>query len=104
MIRRPPRSTLFPYTPLFRSAGRRAHGPLSPARLRWPGGVREPLVVARPAALLPHLERSSYRALRSPDDGPNRAGQPHDARPLLGERSQRRHAPLRIAAWVDPLT
>src|SRR3712207_8048191 len=27
MIRRPPRSTLFPYTTLFRSAGRRARGP-----------------------------------------------------------------------------
>src|SRR3712207_6954969 len=26
MIRRPPRSTLFPYTTLFRSAGRRARG------------------------------------------------------------------------------
>src|SRR2546422_4552499 len=31
MIRRPPRSTLFPYTTLFRSIGRRRHvlGPLS---------------------------------------------------------------------------
>ena len=26
MIRRPPRSTLFPYTTLFRSTGRRRHG------------------------------------------------------------------------------
>src|SRR6267154_3108381 len=26
MIRRPPRSTLFPYTPLFRSPGRAGHG------------------------------------------------------------------------------
>src|SRR2546422_8479139 len=26
MIRRPPRSTLFPYTTLFRSGGREAHG------------------------------------------------------------------------------
>src|SRR3712207_7718939 len=26
MIRRPPRSTLFPYTTLFRSDGRRCHG------------------------------------------------------------------------------
>src|SRR3712207_8470631 len=28
MIRRPPRSTLFPYTTLFRSAGDHAHDPL----------------------------------------------------------------------------
>src|SRR5256885_11108923 len=37
MIRRPPRSTLFPYTTLFRSqsagaGGRRGHGPVCPAR------------------------------------------------------------------------
>src|SRR3712207_7771341 len=31
MIRRPPRSTLFPYTTLFRSCGR-------PGRRRWSGG------------------------------------------------------------------
>src|SRR3712207_7724455 len=38
MIRRPPRSTLFPYTTLFRSAPLLAgdHGP----RLRLPGGQR----------------------------------------------------------------
>src|SRR5690349_23291013 len=33
MIRRPPRSTLFPYTTLFRSHGRGFRGP-DPARLR----------------------------------------------------------------------
>src|SRR3712207_7929174 len=36
MIRRPPRSTLFPYTTLFRSAG---GGPL-PGRARGPQGAR----------------------------------------------------------------
>src|SRR5208283_5977779 len=41
MIRRPPRSTLFPYTTLFRSPGaaRRASPP--PARRRWPGRPRD---------------------------------------------------------------
>src|SRR2546430_13711382 len=34
MIRRPPRSTLFPYTTLFRS-----HGLLAPARVHGYGGV-----------------------------------------------------------------
>src|SRR2546430_8741993 len=33
MIRRPPRSTLFPYTTLFRSAGLRQHRQLDAARL-----------------------------------------------------------------------
>src|SRR5258705_4345084 len=38
MIRRPPRSTLFPYTTLFRSALRQAWCPVghSSARARWP--------------------------------------------------------------------
>src|SRR3712207_6913224 len=38
MIRRPPRSTLFPYTTLFRSLlvrGWRDEGPLKKARSRW---------------------------------------------------------------------
>src|SRR5690554_7092565 len=34
MIRRPPRSTLFPYTTLFRSPGRRRSGRRRPARRR----------------------------------------------------------------------
>src|SRR5688572_32231504 len=38
MIRRPPRSTLFPYTTLFRSPGRAEPGPLAPARVRRHGG------------------------------------------------------------------
>src|SRR3712207_7502808 len=43
MIRRPPRSTLFPYTTLFRSraARRDRRGPGAPRRglLRWPRGA-----------------------------------------------------------------
>src|SRR5690348_17973487 len=35
MIRRPPRSTLFPYTTLFRSSSRRARIWISPDRARW---------------------------------------------------------------------
>src|SRR3712207_7158051 len=39
MIRRPPRSTLFPYTTLFRSRSRR---PTDPPRDAWPAGRRLP--------------------------------------------------------------
>src|SRR5687768_18136603 len=46
MIRRPPRSTLFPYTTLFRSRGRAEHGD-RPARRRARGprvrGERDPV-------------------------------------------------------------
>src|SRR6478752_8260268 len=38
MIRRPPRSTLFPYTTLFRSRGRLAN--VGPRRSRCPSGAR----------------------------------------------------------------
>src|SRR5256885_3991863 len=45
MIRRPPRSTLFPYTTLFRSLGRAAHGALQgrahAARMRLRRGRSE---------------------------------------------------------------
>src|SRR3712207_8767680 len=40
MIRRPPRSTLFPYTTLFRSALTVADAPLSPRSPRSPTTVR----------------------------------------------------------------
>src|SRR5256885_4558743 len=36
MIRRPPRSTLFPYTTLFRSANWACSAPCSPAAKAWP--------------------------------------------------------------------
>src|SRR2546430_3969115 len=51
MIRRPPRSTLFPYTTLFRSGGgTQAHGPPAPA-----GGGGGPARGLVPAAALPGL-------------------------------------------------
>src|SRR2546426_3980343 len=47
MIRRPPRSTLFPYTTLFRSAASRPR--LRPARCDRGGGGPLPHSAARPA-------------------------------------------------------
>src|SRR2546421_8466622 len=46
MIRRPPRSTLFPYTTLFRSRASRNHRPPCPPRTR---GCRVPDPPRRPA-------------------------------------------------------
>src|SRR3712207_8874174 len=47
MIRRPPRSTLFPYTTLFRSVDPRAHFAkrVDHRRSTLPGGERQPLGV-----------------------------------------------------------
>src|SRR2546426_9332442 len=58
MIRRPPRSTLFPYTPLFRSDLRPRDGP---ARGRARGVHDRPQAGspgARPASLGPRLEHA----------------------------------------------
>src|SRR3712207_8114264 len=51
MIRRPPRSTLFPYTTLFRSAGLRRDLPLPRHRLGRPRGLgrRQPVLGGVPA-------------------------------------------------------
>src|SRR3712207_7315649 len=69
MIRRPPRSTLFPYTTLFRSAAGGRSGALSLDR----GPGRDSAVAARPGAVGPALVRHRHagprrvfpRALRS---------------------------------------
>src|SRR5438477_3016871 len=64
MIRRPPRSTLFPYTTLFRSRRRPAAscGPDTARRLETPGGgLRSGPGSARSVALLaPALARSGW--------------------------------------------
>src|SRR5689334_24073367 len=53
MIRRPPRSTLFPYTTLFRSGRKRSRCPLGPRRSRPQAGPRNvrfgPLVFGQAA-------------------------------------------------------
>src|SRR3712207_8353160 len=59
MIRRPPRSTLFPYTTLFRSLSGRTDSPLhGPARNPWnvaltPGGSSGGSVAAVAAGMVP---------------------------------------------------
>src|SRR3712207_8356540 len=68
MIRRPPRSTLFPYTTLFRSAVQQHDG--RPAPLAGlavvdlaPGQVDEPAADGRPRQLgLPHKRALAMRA------------------------------------------
>src|SRR2546430_9779514 len=72
MIRRPPRSTLFPYTTLFRSSparGPRGHAPLGrgfgPARADC--GCRAPLSprLARSDLMVAQASSAAYRVARS---------------------------------------
>src|SRR3712207_6943451 len=79
MIRRPPRSTLFPYTTLFRSAvdrlGRRPRHPhvgaeeraevaLHPPGQRVVAGAARPAVGERPAQLGQQRERADRKSTR----------------------------------------
>src|SRR5256886_5812358 len=65
MIRRPPRSTLFPYTTLFRSCDRALRGAggaaRSPAPRGWPGGLRRRLL--RAVGVEGHQPRVRVRAV-----------------------------------------
>src|SRR3712207_7506190 len=56
MIRRPPRSTLFPYTTLFRSAGGPRHAGVRGRRLRHDRGLGAVPRLPQVDALLPVLE------------------------------------------------
>src|SRR2546430_8475156 len=61
MIRRPPRSTLFPYTTLFRSAGHPAHE-LRDARINTDPSVRCAVGARGPGAAIPRARRVAYRS------------------------------------------
>src|SRR3712207_7656816 len=67
MIRRPPRSTLFPYTTLFRSRGRGAGGShgLSPCLLLSPHRSESRLISASRPFLSPRALASSGMGWRS---------------------------------------
>src|SRR5947209_16396562 len=69
MIRRPPRSTLFPYTTLFRSRDRRRRrrrhgGALRPARLGRQPAIHEGGHCRDPARRRHHKERSDRKSTR----------------------------------------
>src|SRR2546425_369171 len=98
MIRRPPRSTLFPYTTLFRSPdGRRASGaPAEP----------DPAALERPRAIDTRVERRAGD--EAPGDGaalrsaaPAGAGPPARTQPGVARRAGRRDAESGPGATTD---
>src|SRR6266542_2084897 len=88
MIRRPPRSTLFPYTTLFRSAGRPAQA--NDRVFRWLAYPDRAGQAAGPSARLAPARRAdqpprsgSDRVARNVSEGVERLGHRRLARPLL---------------------
>src|SRR2546430_7779355 len=59
MIRRPPRSTLFPYTTLFRSREQDLPGPEAYSLLRPPHGVGPAVLAAAVRECLPAVARTA---------------------------------------------
>src|SRR2546425_9099922 len=97
MIRRPPRSTLFPYTTLFRSAPRVAPGGVRAARRLPPShGGSTPLL---PAGL------GGARGGRGGPGGPSGRGRDRDSPPRDPERTlpARAHRVARLRRRVRPL-
>src|SRR5256885_1971088 len=90
MIRRPPRSTLFPYTTLFRSRISEAAAQVL-LRYDWPGNVRELRNVIRRASLLAsEVVEPEHLAVLPVDPSPANArpGEPAPAGSSLKELAQ----------------
>src|SRR3989442_2788334 len=84
MIRRPPRSTLFPYTTLFRSSEYRA---LGCANVDWSGGIR--------ASMLNYGPLWSMRFERSEEHTSELQSRPHLVCRLLLEK-KKLHSSTRV--------
>src|SRR5256885_10225389 len=77
MIRRPPRSTLFPYTTLFRSVGAIDRGDLRFVRARLEALVGRPLVEQRVHARLGQVAQHGERAVAGLDRKSTRLNSSH---------------------------
>src|SRR3712207_7689201 len=92
MIRRPPRSTLFPYTTLFRSAGHRspAHAPAGPRR-------RADAPDQRDLALLRDLRGARTRQVARPGlEGNGGLGAPERSEEHTSELQSRQYLVCRL--------
>src|SRR5256886_17702299 len=103
MIRRPPRSTLFPYTTLFRSGV--VQRPVTPRDIdvleprRGDRGGAERLGLHRLAGVEDHL---APRALQGGEKGQRGLGPRHDARKRLAPRWGPRRGPPQVGHRGGP--
>src|SRR2546430_5753842 len=98
MIRRPPRSTLFPYTTLFRSLD---PGPRAVVRARLrPGDASVPLRGQRPVRLARERRRRDHRAVPDRAAGAPHVGAERRGRALAqGERSDAGRLSGTVGSW-----
>src|SRR2546425_2611886 len=105
MIRRPPRSTLFPYTTLFRSRGCGARGRVLPPRSD-PGDRARHAPADRPLPPRPWRDRSAPRRLAGRGDAPRdgRRSVPGHGDAVLGgaKPGGARRTTLSVAAAAPP--
>src|SRR5712664_497829 len=103
MIRRPPRSTLFPYTTLFRAGGGLRGPDLAPLRHRPPptrdAGAQGALSRRRE---VPGRRGGDPRAEATLRDDRHRRRPRHLSRPWLGARPRLEHEPVPDAAIRGP--
>src|SRR3989442_6280630 len=93
MIRRPPRSTLFPYTTLFRSYCEAWPNP----RISSPPWVAELVKIAGGEMIVPPGERISPPAIRSEEHTSELQSRPHLVCRLLLEK--KKHGMLCRPSW-----
>src|SRR5690554_7782199 len=88
MIRRPPRSTLFPYTTLFRSRCSRSSGQTHPHP-----AVPPPWILPAPGSAAPAIAQSPYfpREERSEEHTSELQSRPHLVCRLLLEKKKKKH-------------
>src|SRR3712207_8170550 len=96
MIRRPPRSTLFPYTTLFRSSFSRGQF-MTPKSGRSVRAVPMPDRVA--AELARHFAQSAYQHDDELVFGHPHSGRPYDARDRKSTRLNSSHANISYAVF-----
>src|SRR3712207_8170524 len=89
MIRRPPRSTLFPYTTLFRSHGRQRQHPVGAVPEQLAGHTRQP----------ERQQRAERRVVEQLEDA-RRARRPHPLHVDLVARSEEHTSELQSRQYL----
>src|SRR2546422_3240659 len=98
MIRRPPRSTLFPYTTLFRSVILLSSGSSETFGIRWKTTLAQLSAWAQPRECIPGTQATCSRVVRSEEHTSELQSRLHLVCRLLLEKKKKRHS------WCNAMT